>query len=426
MIRRHLRFFLTLLVLFALAAGMGDRYSAQMPWVKRNPLVGRALSANLTGLLPSEEQEVSFELFWKIWELAEERHIDGPVDSKPLVYGAINGLFKFGYKDGYSFFLPPQMSRFLGDQQSQRIGSTGITFDIVGTQVVVADVLLGSGAETAGVLPGDILVKIKENPVRSMSLFELEQALSGEAGTVVPLELSRKTAEGSEERLSKSIRLLPEPETTLEWSALGEDIFYLRLLRFTKQTETQWANAAALITEQHPAGLVLDLRSNTGGYTEGVAAVVDDFLEKGILYRVETNTGEIEKIQATPAATFPDIPVVVLTNRGTASSAEIVAASLKDNERATLMGTPTFGKAAIISIETIDVPGEILPAVLGLVKAYWLPPRSDSVREVGVVPTIEVEVTTDSYSTEKDTLLDKALSELQRLEGLQSGSGGQP
>jgi carboxyl-terminal processing protease len=187
---------------------------------------------------------------------------------------------------------------------------------------------------------------------------------------------------------------------------LDGGIGYLRITSFTSQTGSEMDSALKALMDQHPRGLVLDLRSNPGGYVSSALDVVSLFLDHGVVLYQQPADGQREPINVHSGGLATSTPLVVLVDHGSASASEIVAAALRDNRRATLVGQPTFGKGTMQSIHELSDRSN-----LRITSAQWLTPSGAPLHGNGLVPDLMVEQP-DNLAPGQDPQLSAAVPRL--------------
>ncbi len=352
------------------------------------PAVLHVTVGEVTRLFPLDKVDDLFELNWKLVDVFEflERHLPPQVDLEALEYAAVNGLL--ATLDPHTSLLTPRTYRELQLSQKGRFGGLGITVGEVDGYLVIQQVMRDTPAAEAGLEPDDRIVQIGGASTISMALDEAVNLLRGEPGSEVILWIARPRAEATwkEARPFKLVRReiqLP----SVEEASLGDGIGWVHVRGFQETTDAD-LTAALTRLEKAPGGLqglVLDLRDNPGGLLEKAIAISDAFLSAGtIVTTVREGGRERDESHATQSGTRPDLPLVVLVNRGSASASEIVAGALKRNDRALVIGQRTFGKGSVQVVYRID------DAALKLTVAQYLTPGDVSIQGVGIVPDIDL------------------------------------
>jgi carboxyl-terminal processing protease len=291
-----------------------------------------------------------------------------------------------GQLDPHSAYLPPQaFDTFRGDTEGE-FGGVGVEVDFRGDAVTVIAAIAGSPAETAGVLPGDEIVAIDRVAVRGKSSEDLVNRMRGPAGTVVQVTVRR---EGHEKLLQFSITRRVIEVTSVLGKALVDGVAYVRVKQFQHGTHEELLDAVRDIRRQTGgsiAGVILDLRNNPGGLVREATAVADEFLATGQIFSTRQRERVVDSVNATPGGALSREPMVVLVNEYSASASELVAGALKDNARASLVGTKTFGKGSVQSI--FPLPGG---AALRLTTQRYYTPKGHAIQALGIEPDVVVE-----------------------------------
>jgi carboxyl-terminal processing protease len=332
-------------------------------------------------VLDSAEQD-RFRVFWEAWSVLERDYYNrAALDSQVLTHGAVKGLVE-SVGDPHTAFSTPR-------EKEQQDASLRGTFDGIGVQVDFRDGRLrvvapieGSPAERAGVLPGDVVARVDDRDVRGMDLNAIVQLIRGPRGTFVSLTVIR---EGSPEPLQFSIERAEIKVETVRGRILDNGLGYLRITSFTSNSGPETTAAVKRLMESQPSGLVLDLRSNPGGYLHSAVDIASQFLSDGVILYQQSSDGHRQEYRAKAGGSATTVPVAVLIDRGSASASEIVAAALRDNGRATLVGEQSYGKGSVQSVHTLsDSSG------LRVTSAVWLTPTGQPLEQQGLLPDLAV------------------------------------
>jgi len=359
-----------------------------------------------------DKSEIDLGLFWQVWDkLGESYLIKENLKPKEMVWGAIKGMTA-SLGDPYTVFLPPEDNQSTKEELNGAFEGVGIELGFKDKTLIVVAPLAGMPAEAAGIKAGDYIFHIKDElkgadtETTDMSLPEAVKLIRGKKGTEVALTVLH---EGETE--TKVIKLKRDTivikSVALEWQGEGKNVAWLKLSRFGDRTQSEWDEAVSEILKHNQLkGIILDLRNNPGGYLNGAVALASEFLKPGlIVVKQESAKGETETFSVTKAGRLLTQPLVVLVNKGSASSSEILSGALRDNQRAKLIGEKTFGKGTIQ--EALDVAEG---AGLHVTTAKWLLPSGQWVNETkGITPEIEVQ---DDKTTAKDEVMEKALENL--------------
>lgn len=335
-------------------------------------------------------------IFNEVVRLVIDSYVE-PVDLDRTLDGALRGLGDA--LDGESAWLDDATFRAYTAGKPDGAGEVGLALTRRFTFLMVVAPAPGSPAERAGLRAGDVIKSIDEHHTRTLSVPAGLQALRGAAGTTVKLQVLRPGAADPIEFSLVRERLLagavrstrPTPHTAV-----------VRIEEFTAQTA---AELRAELEGLHRAGvraLALDLRQVARGPVEHGAAVAQLFVRSGIVAKTVSRKGAPVEISADPAKVAWDGQVVVLTSRGTAGAAEVVAAALLDAGRGSVVGETTFGLAAVQRPFPMPEGGLILTV------AKYVSPKGTPIHLKGVKPDVEVEV--GEAKPGEDPVLDKALA----------------
>lgn len=361
----------------------------------------------------------AFAAFCQAYDKLKSEHVD-ELDDEALAEGAIKGMFEYGVDDPYSGYMAPEeYQRALGDLSGkfEGIGAEMAMKNLrdpadlaacdkltdTCVMVVVAP-LEGSPAERAGLLPGDIVTAVDGESVEGSTLHEQVNKVRGPAGTEVTLTL-RRGAEVLDVTIERAEIQLLEVASRL----LDERIGYIKLSGFSTSATEQFADGLGQLLEDGAQQIVFDLRGNPGGYIEAARAIASQFIGEGVIFSQESAGDQVKTWTAEGAglATDPAIEVVLLTNGGTASASEIVTAALKEHDRATVIGQPTFGKDTVQVWGALENGGGVRITI-----SRWFTPEHNSVAPSGIAPDIVVE-TPAGTAPESDPVLDRAIAFLE-------------
>jgi carboxyl-terminal processing protease len=327
--------------------------------------------------------------YWFVGQLArvlvlvENEYVE-PLAQERLLEGAVKGLV--AELDPHSSYLPKEaFDTFRGDTEGQ-FGGIGVEVDFRGDAVTVIAAIEGSPAARSGVRPGDEIVAIDHKPVRGRSSEELVNRMRGLAGTNVQISVRR---DGHAEALQFVITRQVIEVSSILGKALVDEVAYLRIKQFQAGTHDELLSAVRTIRQRTGgsiSGVILDLRNNPGGLVREAIAVADEFLAEGTIFSTRHRGETVETVSASTGGALSREPVVVLINEYTASASELVAGALKDNRRASLIGTRSFGKGSVQSI--FPLPGG---AGLRLTTMRYYTPSGQAIQALGVQPDIVVE-----------------------------------
>jgi carboxyl-terminal processing protease len=334
-----------------------------------------------------EEDRESLALYAEALDTVRDDYVDQEaLDPEKQTYGAIEGMLDTLGDDGHTRFLTPEER----EQNEKRISGTyvgiGVTLEAEGEEVVVVAPIEGSPADRAGIRSGDVLIGVNGESVRGEDVSEIVEKVKGPEGTAVRLTVLR----GAEER-KFDLERAEIRSPVVSWALVGDtDVAHVFLSSFSDESARELRGA---FEEARAAGarrFVLDLRNNQGGRLDQAVDMAGYFLEPGsVAYVRKEASGGREEVEVSESDEpgLTDAPLAVLVNEGSASSSEILAGALRDNDRATVIGETTFGTGTVLSEFVLRDGSSILLGV-----AEWLTPKGDFIRETGIAPDVEVKL----------------------------------
>jgi carboxyl-terminal processing protease len=284
-----------------------------------------------------------------------ERELVREIPRRELVERALRGLV--ADLDGYSTYLDADSWREFERGFTSSFGGIGVVLDAdeAAGKVVVVRLLVGGAAAASGVEPGDQVLAVDGEPIGG-SVDSALVRLPGDVGTPVRVTFRRPGAEAPFDlelvraRIAtpsvRGVRRDPSGAWSDPWLDAGRSLGYVRVSRMADDTVEGVAALLAKLEGGGARGLVLDLRANGGGYLSAATGVADLLLDHGVVVTIPARDGSVEQIVATPGCAFGG-PLVVLVDRETASSAEVLAAALQDSRGAAVVGERSFGKGTI-------------------------------------------------------------------------------
>jgi len=358
--------------------------------MRKKVLVGIAIIIFLFVFLPvfSEKKEAKGKLYKELDLLGEafliikEKYVEEK-SAKDLVYGAIAGMAHS--LDPYSQFLKPEDYKELLVETEGEFGGLGIVITIKDGLLTIVSPLEDTPAYRAGLEPGDVIVKINGELTKGITLQEAVKELRGKPGTKVTITvLKDKTKELKDITIVRDIIKIKDIKRAL---VLENNIGYIKLAEFREDTAKELDKALEKLKKGKIKGLIVDLRNNPGGLLISAVEVASRFLPTGkLIVSTKSRYGESLKYKSLPCKIkILDIPMVVLINKGSASGSEIVAAALRENKRAILLGEKSFGKASVQSV--IPLPDG---SALRITTAKYYTPSGKSIHQKGVEPDILV------------------------------------
>lgn len=371
---------------------------------------GKNVSAvtNVTNLFSkSENSDVSFDQFWNVWKKVQEKSIYKPVSSTDLFYGSMVGMVA-ALKDPYSVYMPPVKAEEFKRDLSGEFFGIGAEIGLKDTKVTVVAPLPESPAEKAGLKTGDTILMVDGKDISGKPIDEVISLIRGPKDTVVILTVVKAgTQTAREVKITRGVITVP----TVIWDMKDNSIAYIRISYFNDTTWNEWNKTVKEIQIKKPKAIVLDLRSNPGGYLDTSVKVASEWITSGVIVYEKLNDGFKDQYTADVGKhRFAGIPTAVLVDEGTASGSEIVSGALQDYGVATLIGTKTFGKGSVQDFEYFPDG-----SALKLTIAEWLTPKERHINKIGIEPDEKIEKMFDvksganASSTDPNDFVDKGL-----------------
>ncbi len=346
-------------------------------------------------LMAEEEQTYeSLKLFSDVLQEIEENYVDD-VDIKTLVQDAIKGMVD--NLDPHSSFMPPEAFDELQDDTKGEFGGVGIVISMKKGVLTVVSPIEGTPAYRAGIMAGDIIVRIDDKETAELALWECVNRMRGARGESVELTIVRK---GQQAPLVFTLKRDIIPMTSVRSTTLRPGYGYLWVTNFRNNTADEMIQALEKLesAEVPLRGLIMDLRNNPGGLLNQAVAVSDAFLDQGIIVSIKgRQASHTEVFEARSDGVERSYPMVVLINGGSASAAEIVAGALQDHRRAIIVGTTSFGKGSVQTVKPLK-DGFGLKYTI----ARYYTPNGRSIQAQGITPDIEVILQPVAEKTEKE------------------------
>lgn len=328
----------------------------------------------------SEETYEGLKLFSEVIELIQKNYVD-EVESKELIEKAVQGMVRS--LDPHSALLPPDAFEDLSIDTKGEFSGIGIHITMRDGFVTVISPIEGTPAYDAGIQAMDRIVRVDDKEVTE--LREAVNLMRGPKGTSVKVTIMREgVAEPIEFNLVRDVI----PIESVRASKLKPGFAYIRITNFNSNTADDLKAALEEVESGKPPlkGLILDLRDNGGGLLDQSIKVADMFLDQGVILSIKgRQPGNVKEFSATPNDAARDYPIVILINGGSASASEIVVGALQDHRRALALGTTTFGKGSVQTVETLREGYG-----LKLTIARYYTPNGRSIQAKGIEPDIVV------------------------------------
>ena len=336
--------------------------------------------------------------------MLEDEYI-GELNDEQMLETAIKG-YVAGVGDEYTvYYTPDEMKQEYDNAMGNYVG-IGIYMVVnykEGT-ITVVEPMKGSPAEAVGMQEGDLITKVEGETVTPENVNTMSNKIKGEEGTKVKLEITRdgKTQDVEVER--KKIEV-----SHIESKMLENNIAYIQILDFDGGTAKEFKKNYEDLKSKGATSLIIDIRSNGGGVVDEAIDILEMICDKNSTLLIETDKDRNETVTKSKENPIIDVPVVVLVNGESASASEILAGALKDNGKAKIIGTKTYGKGVIQTLyQLTDGSG------LKMTTAEYCTPNRNKINKLGIEPDITVELPEEinELTEENDTQLQKAIEEL--------------
>ena len=368
----------------------------------QNPTAGEKAST------PDNVQQL-FVPFWEAWNFVHKQYVDQPVDDVKLMQGAIRGMMD-ALGDKQTYYMEPQLYKDQIDalQGNTQYDGIGAYVDTRGDYLTIISPIQGMPADKVGLRPGDKIIKVNGEDMTGIDPNEVLQKVLGPKGSNVTLTVMRDNE-------TAPLEFTITRETIVIQSATGKmlnnGIGYVDINTFGEQTTQQLRDTLDTLMQQHPKGIVIDLRNNGGGYLTTAVEVASEFIDKGVIVYEKYGDGRQEKLDALGNGRATNIPLVVLINEGSASASEILAGALQDYGRAKLVGVKSYGKGSA----QIWQPLSNDQGAARVTIAKWLTPKERTIDHIGLTPDVNVEMTEQDYQAGHDPQLDAAIETLNAI-----------
>ncbi|MBT6068744.1 S41 family peptidase [Candidatus Peregrinibacteria bacterium] len=346
------------------------------------------------GLPDIEKIEILYDVYSKI---NEYYYYENEIDETALTYGAISGLVN-NLEDRYSTFNTPTETNDFIESNTGEYQGVGMWIEREGKYISVAGVVPNSPAEQAGLKVGDVILKINGIDIEGWSLQKAASTVRGPVDTKVTLYVQKHPGN------TKKNVTLERKKVEVKFATgevLDHHYAYFDISQFPQDLEKDFTGVAKKIINNRTKGIILDLRNNPGGYVNAAEDLLKFFLKKGEKMYFLDYRGNSHITRTYKNGPYSDYKIVVLIDASSASASEIVAAALKDNDRATIIGEKSFGKGVAQQLFFYDDGSS-----LKLTIAEWLSPNGHRLNKEGITPDIKV---TDNESTPSDEVIKRAL-----------------
>ncbi|WP_066379890.1 MULTISPECIES: carboxyl-terminal processing protease CtpB [unclassified Anabaena] len=340
----------------------------------------------------------------QVWQIVNSEYVDGNFNqkdwlairqsllskeysSKEEAYVAIREALQ-QLNDPYTRFLDPKQFEVLTNQTSGEVSGIGIRMEIneQTKRLTVVETIENSPALKAGIKAGDEILAIDGKSTQQMKIDDASKLIRGKAGSNITLRLGRKGSSSFDVQLTRANIEVPTVSATVKQEG-NRRIGYIRLREFSAHAADQMRRAIRDLNGKKVDAFVLDLRGNPGGLLQASIEIARMWLDDGRIVRTVNRKGVNENTRANRTA-LTKLPLAILVDGNSASASEILTGALKDNKRAVVIGSQTFGKALVQSVhELSDGSG------LAVTIAHYYTPNGTDINKKGIIPDIKLELT---------------------------------
>ncbi|MBR5303413.1 MAG: S41 family peptidase [Candidatus Gastranaerophilales bacterium] len=374
---------------------------------------------NITNLNITNEKQVSPKsLYLETWQIIKSNYYQSDLNEQNWTkwkkryyhkiktqedaYIAINSMLT-SLNDSYSKFMSEEEFSAQNNAINSKLYGIGINIVSIAGKIYIANVIENAPAYNQGIRSGDIILKVNGTDVSGQSIYHVAQLIKGEINANLSLELLR-----GNERFEKIVKREEIKVKTIDYKKLSDKIGYIRISSFIG-LDTSKEFVIALNRLQDTEALILDLRGNSGGLFQNAVVISNLFMKKGTIVNVIARQGKMNTYSATDEGCIYNKPLVVLIDGTSASASEILSSALKDNKRATLIGTKTYGKGLVQKV--FALPNK---TGMNLTIARYLTPNGNDINQKGVEPDYVVMFNHNDFINNIDSQLSYAKNYLEK------------
>jgi carboxyl-terminal processing protease len=393
-----------------LAAGAffsGTHFNANLVAAEDNKASIFSIFSRSSEAVSASSEPADLSEFWEVWKLLDERFISASstatVTTEEKIYGAIEGMVA-AYGDPYTVFLPPEESAAFAEDISGNFSGIGMEVGNRGGVITIIAPLVDTPAERAGLMAGDLIIRIDGESTEGMSIDTAVQKIRGEKGTIVTLSIFREgELEIKDYEVMRDTITIP----TVKTEDKG-DSFIISLYSFNAVAEAKMQEALESYQKSKATKLVLDLRGNPGGYLQSAVSIASFFLPTGKVVVKERHGDALnDRVYRSSGHTLakraPE-KMVILIDNGSASASEILAGALSEHGYATLIGVNSYGKGSVQQLVEMEDGSAVKVTI-----ARWLTPNDLSISDGGLKPDYVVRRTPEQRVAGEDPQMQAAL-----------------
>ncbi|MCC6323244.1 S41 family peptidase, partial [Candidatus Nomurabacteria bacterium] len=350
-----------------------------------------------------------FNPYWKVWNVLSDKSIKAKeITDQERLWGSIQGLAS-SFNDPYTVFFPPEENKLFNDTIKGSFSGIGAEVGMKNKFITIISPLKDSPSYKAGLLSGDVIVKIDGKDTKNMSIDAAINLIRGKKGTTVELTIFR-----SGEKKTRNFSIVRDTVEipTIETELRNDGIFVIKFYSFSENSGHLFDNALKEFIKSKSDKMIIDLRGNPGGYLSVAVDIASNFIDEGKIIAIEDfgNAKDQEIYRSYGTKTFDVNPkLVVIVDGGSASASEILAGALKEHKVATIVGNTTFGKGSVQELVKITDDTSLKVTI-----AKWLTPNGLSISDHGLEPDVKVVLTEKDIESKNDIQLEKAVEILNK------------
>ncbi len=321
------------------------------------------------------------------WQAVRQDLLNQEYTSRDAAYTALRDALE-QLEDPYTRFMDPKQYERLTNQTAGELSGVGMQLKLdEGSQTItVVSPIKNSPALKAGIQSGDQIIAIDGRPTDGMSVEKAAEKIRGAVGTEITLRIRRQSTDDFDVTLTRARIELEAVVYRLNQEG-NRKVGYIRLREFNSHAAEQMQEAIEDLQQQQADGFVLDLRGNPGGLLRSSIEIARMWMDSGAIVSTIDRDGDRQEVRANNTA-LTELPMVILVDENSASASEIVAGAMKDNKRAVIMGTRTFGKALVQSVFSLSDGSGIAVTI-----AHYYTPNGTDISSKGVMPDVALKLT---------------------------------
>jgi carboxyl-terminal processing protease len=326
------------------------------------------------------------QLFQQAWSTVDQNYVDRKqINYQQMSYSAIKAMVDALHDTGHTRFLTPDELKSENQSLSGKFIGIGVTLnqDSTTKEWTITSTIAGSPAEKVGIRRGDILLKVNGTDVTNKPYDAVSGLIQGPEGTTVALDVRR--ADNAQPLTFKVTRAEIDVQNVTMHYIKENHIAHIQIAQFAQGISDQLKTQLQAAKKLGATKIILDLRNNTGGFLDQAVNTASTFISKGNVLLEQDSDGKRTPVAVNGNPIDTTSTMVVLINNSSASASEIVAGSLKDNKRATLIGEKTFGTGTVLQQFNLSDGSAILIGT-----QEWLTPNGQFIRDQGIKPDIQV------------------------------------